>query len=103
MRKLLTMLMATALIVSTVPAIAEDQVYKHGASHSTHDKECTKECDMLLKNCALEVDSIHQRIRKLQAEINNKGADKATLEEVKALNKRLKEANETLRILSKPR
>lgn len=70
MRKLLTMLMATALIVSTVPAIAEDQVYKHGTSHSTHDEECTKECDMLLKNCALEVDSIHQRIRKLQAEIN---------------------------------
>ena len=58
---------------------------------------------MLLRNCVQEVDSIQQRIMKLQIEIKEKGANTYTLEELKTLNKKLKEANETLRVLEKPR
>jgi peptidoglycan hydrolase CwlO-like protein len=48
------------------------------------------------------VDSIQQRIKRLQVEINEKGANTYTLDELKLLNKKLKETNETLRTLQKP-
>jgi len=67
------------------------------------DEQCAKECEMLLRNCVQEVDSIQQRIMKLQIEIKEKGANTYTLEELKTLNMKLKEANETLRVLEKPR
>lgn len=57
---------------------------------------------LLLKDCGLEVDSIQQRIKRLQVEINEKGANTYTLEELKTQNKKLKETNETLRALEKP-
>lgn len=101
MKKTLAIIMATALFAAAAPVLAEDG-HKHGASHQAQDEQCAKECDMLLKNCALEVDSIQERITKLRAAISEKGADAYTLEELKILNKKLKEANETLRALTKP-
>lgn len=101
MKRIMVVLMAISLMATAIPALAED-AHQHGSSHSAQNEQCTKECDMLLKSCASEVDSIQQSIQKLQAEINDKGTTKHTLEELKALNKRLKEANETLRVLSKP-
>lgn len=98
MRNMVAALMAFSLF-STVPAFSME----HGASHDQADEQCRKECEMLLKNCAQEVDSIQQRIGKLQTEIKEKGADKYTLEELKTLERKLKEANETLRILNRPR
>ena len=92
MKKTLVILMATSLFAVAAPVLAMDQ-----------DEQCTKECEMLLKNCAQEVDSIQDKIRKLQVEINEKGANTYTLEELKTLNKKLKETNEELRILQKPR
>jgi len=67
------------------------------------DEQCARECDLLLRDCGLEVDSIQQRIKKLQVLINEKGATTYTQEELKILNKKLKEATETLRVLEKPR
>ncbi|MBT1074211.1 hypothetical protein [Geobacter grbiciae] len=98
MKKMLAALMAVTLL-SGVPVYAME----HGASHGQTAEQCLKECEMLLKNCGQEVDSIQQRIGKLQTEIREKGADKYTLEELKTLEKKLKEANETLRILNRPR
>lgn len=88
--------MAIAVFAAAVPALAEE-------AHQHKDEQCAKECDMLLKDCAQEVDSINDRIRKLQNEINVKGASTYTLEELKVLNKKLKESNELLRTLEKPR
>lgn len=111
MKKMLAALMAVSLL-SAIPAFSmehgqshdqADEQMKHGASHDQSAEQCRKECEMLLKNCAQEVDSIQQRIGKLQAEIKEKGANTYTLEELKTLEKKLKEANETLRILQRPR
>lgn len=102
MKKTLVILMVTSLFAVAAPVLAEEG-HQHGASHQTQDEQCARECDMLLKNCAQEVDGIQQRIKKLQVEIKGKGANTYTLEELKTLNKKLKEANETLRVLEKPR
>lgn len=101
MKKKLVMLMAMSLFAATAPVLAEEMP-QHGASHQAMDEQCAKECAMLLRNCAQEVDSIQDRIKKLQVEINEKGANTYTLEELKILNKKLKEANDTLRVLLKP-
>ena len=102
MKKTLALLMTLSLFAIAVPVLAEE-VHQHGASHQHKDEQCTKECDMLLKDCAQEVDSINDKIRKLQVEINEKGATTYTLEELKILNKKLKEANDQLKVLQKPR
>jgi peptidoglycan hydrolase CwlO-like protein len=102
MKKSIVILLAAAMVAASVPAFAVDS--QHGDSHKkTMDEQCARECDLLLRDCGQEVDSIQQRIKKLQVLINEKGATTYTLEELKILNKKLKEANETLRILESPR
>jgi peptidoglycan hydrolase CwlO-like protein len=90
--------MAISLFAVAAPVMAEEG-HQHGASHQTMDEQCTKECEMLLKNCSQEVDSIQDQIRKLQVEINQKGATTYTLEELKILNSKLKETNDLLKNL----
>jgi peptidoglycan hydrolase CwlO-like protein len=75
---------------------------QHGASHGKMDPECTKECEMLLKNCAQDVSNIQDQIKTLQTEINEKGASPHTLKELKTLSNKLKDAKETLNALQKP-
>ena len=102
MKKSIITLLAVAMAALSVPAFAAE--HQNDASHKkAMDEQCARECDLLLRNCALEVDSIQQRIKKLQVEINEKGATTYTLEELKILNKKLKEAHETLRVLERPR
>ena len=101
MKKTLVILMATSLFAAAVPVLAED-AHQHGAASKAQNEQYAKECDMLLKNCAMEVDSIQERITKLKAAVSNKGADAYTQEELRILNKKLKETNETLRALTKP-
>jgi len=100
MKRKLVILMAMALFAVATPVLAEEMP-QHGASHQAMDEQCAKECAMLLRNCAQEVDSIQDRIRKLQAAINDNGSSTYTLEELKILKQKLAEANETLRILNK--
>lgn len=102
MKKTVVSLMVTSILAVALPVMAED-AHQHGASHQVMDEQCVKDCDRLLRNCTQEVDSIQQRIKKLQSKISQKGADNYTLEELKVLDKKLKEANETLRVLEKPR
>lgn len=101
MKRQLVILLAVSLFAVAAPVLAEEG-HQHGASHQTMDEQCAKECAMLLKNCAQEVDSIQDRIKKLQIQINEKGADTYTRDELKMLNRKLKETNETLRSLQKP-
>jgi peptidoglycan hydrolase CwlO-like protein len=112
MKKNLVVLMALALFAVASPVLADDMQMdgmkmdgmqmEHGASHGAMDEKCAKECAMLLKNCAQEVDSIQAEIKKLQVQIDQKGADTYTLEELKTLNAKLKKTNATLRDLQKP-
>lgn len=98
MRMRIVILMAISLFATAVPVMAME----HGAKHSQQDEECAKECDLLLRDCALEVDSIQQRIQKIKKAIETSGAKPEYAEELKMLNKKLKETNETMRALTKP-
>lgn len=100
MKKSIITLLAVTMVAVSVPAFAQE--YRHDASQKTMDEQCVKECELLLRDCAQEVDSIQERIKKLQVAIKEKGADSYTLEELKILNRKLKEANEALRALNKP-
>ena len=59
------------------------------------------ECLTMSMNCKGEVDSIQQKMKKLNAEIK-KGKKVYTAEELKALNLKLKEANAMLDGMLKP-
>ncbi|QEM69284.1 hypothetical protein FO488_14715 [Geobacter sp. FeAm09] len=74
----------------------------HETMHNHHDDQCAKECDMLLKECAREADTIQQRIQRLRTEIREKGATTANRDELQLLNRKLKETNELMRALQKP-
>jgi peptidoglycan hydrolase CwlO-like protein len=100
MKKILTIIITTSLFTTLVPVFAEEN-YQQSPDQS-QSEQFKKECDILLKNCAMEVDSIQERINKLQAAISGKSANHYTLEELKILNKKLQEANETMRELNRP-
>jgi peptidoglycan hydrolase CwlO-like protein len=107
MKRVLVMLVAVGMF-SAMPALAEHKkdVKPAGqettATHEHQDKDCARECDLLLKDCAIQVDSIQQRVKKIKVAIKANGAKPENLEELKILNKKLKETNETIRSLSKP-
>jgi peptidoglycan hydrolase CwlO-like protein len=100
MRKTIITLLAVAMVAATTPAFAAEPVVEGSGKALTEQQ--AKECDMLLKSCAIEIDSIQERINKLKIAISEKGADAYTVEELKILDKKLKEANETMRVLTKP-
>lgn len=102
MKRVLVILMTISLFALAAPVLAADG-HQHGSAQQLSDEECAKECDMLIRNCANEVLDIHDRIKKLKSEINDRGATKYTVEELRILEKKLKEANDTLKSLLKPR
>jgi len=114
MKKAMIVLMAASMFSAAIPAFAMDhgdmdmpemadtQTMQHGNAHDPNDVQCARDCDLLLKNCAQDVDSIQQHIAKLKAAIAKDGADQAKLNELKVLKVKLSEANETLKNLTKP-
>jgi len=97
MKKAMVILMAVSLFAGAMPVYAMD----HSGSMDPTDVECARNCDLLLKDCSKEVDTIQQRIKKIQTAINKDGADQAKVEEVKRLKVMLDDANEMLRNLEK--
>jgi DNA mismatch repair ATPase MutS len=65
-------------------------------------KDQKNECLLIAKGCKDEVDSIQQKIKKIRAEIK-KGTKVYTPEELKQLDQKLKEANDIIIQLEKPR
>jgi hypothetical protein len=59
MKKSIISMLAVALVGLSVPVFAME--HQHDASQKTMDAQCAKECDMLLRDCAQEVDSIQER------------------------------------------
>jgi predicted transcriptional regulator len=93
MKKLLVVIMALGLF-GAMPAFAD-----HAKTTSEHQGMLmdTKEG---MRECALQAESIQQKIKRIQGEIE-KGSKKYSAEELKTLETKLKEANDTLDNLGK--
>ena len=92
MKRIMTILMAAALFAGSVPAMAAQT----GAPTTREmDEQCRKECDLLIRNCGNEVDSIQQRIQKLQVAVKNSSGT-YTRDQLKKLQDKLAEAQKTL-------
>ena len=92
MKKVLIAVLTTFALSTTSMAFA--------AADATHDM-AKDECLLASKGCLHEVDSIQQKLKKLNAEIK-KGKKVYSAEELKKLEQKLKEANEILNSLEKP-
>jgi hypothetical protein len=97
MKKFVMVLMAATLLTASLPGFA----MAHSGSHDPADLQCAKDCELLLKDCAQDVDTIQQKIRKLQAAVNKQGAKPETVAEVKLLRARLDDAKQLLQSLEK--
>lgn len=84
MKKMAVMLMAAFMMSATVPALAAEMT-----------KEEKDQCLLASKNCAMEVDTLQKKIKKLNAEIK-KGKKVYSAEEIKKLQQKLDEANDLL-------
>jgi len=88
MKRLAVILMALGLF-GAMPAFA--------AEHEGMKMD-TKEG---MRECALQAESIQKKVKRIQSELK-KGSQKYTAEELKTLNLKLKEANDTLDNISRP-
>jgi uncharacterized protein YlxW (UPF0749 family) len=84
MKKAMVLLLSAMMISATVPVFAAEQA-----------KADKNECLLISKECKTEVDSIQQKIKKLQAEIK-KGKKVYSADELKKLEQKLKEADDML-------
>jgi len=91
MKKVLIAVLTAFALSATTMVFAAD-----APQASTKD-----ECLLASKGCMNEVDSIQQKMRKINNEIK-KGKKVYSAEELKKLEQKLKEANEILRSLEKP-
>jgi len=84
MKRLVMLLMSVMLLSASMPAFASEK----------------DECVLASKNCKTEVDSIQQKIKKLDAEIQ-KGERVYSADELKKLHAKLSDANALLDDLMK--
>lgn len=92
MKKLAIFICTAVMMSATVPAFAADQ---------TKTKSTKDECLLASKECATQVDSIQQKMKRLQTEIN-KGTKVYTPEELKKLGEKLDETDKMLDHMLKP-
>ena len=91
MKKVLIAVLTALALSATTMAFATD------APKSNAKDECL----LASKGCMNEVDSIQQKMKKINTEIK-KGKKVYSAEELKKLEQKLKEANEILNSLEKP-
>jgi len=90
MKRIAILVMAAFMMSVAVPVFAADMT-----------KDQKDQCLLASKECKTEVDSIQQKIKKLNAEIK-KGKKVYSADEIKKLNAKLKEAEDMLDNLMKP-
>jgi hypothetical protein len=90
MKKLLVILMAVGLF-GAMPAFAADH---EGMKMDSHEG-MTMDTPDGARECALQAESIQQKIKRLNAEVAS-GSKKHSAEELQKLAKKLKEANDML-------
>ena len=91
MKKILITMLTVAALSATSMAFAADAPVAGSKD----------ECLLASKHCMNEVDSIQQRMKKINSEIK-KGKKVYSAEELKKLEQKLKEADEILKSLEKP-
>lgn len=91
MKKLAIFICTAVMMSATVPAFA----------NQTMTKAQKDECLLASKECANQVDSIQQKMKRLQNEIQ-KGEKVYTPEELKKLNEKLDETDKMLDHMLKP-
>lgn len=91
MRKILIAILTVFALSAATAALAQEAV------PNTKD-----ECLLVAKGCRDQVDSIQQKIKRINSEIK-KGKKVYSAEELKKLRQMLKEANDILINLEKPR
>ena len=89
MKKTIISVCAIAAAIGAVPAFATVQT------------DGKNDCLLYGKNCPNAVDSLPERITKLKTEIG-KGEKVYTTEELKLLERKMKDENATMRALQKP-
>lgn len=88
MKRAALLVMAILVMSSSMSAFAMEKMEKD-------------ECLTRSMNCKTEVDDIQKKVKKLNAEIN-KGSKVYTAEELRSLNKKLKEVNALIDSMNKP-
>jgi peptidoglycan hydrolase CwlO-like protein len=98
MKRITTTLSAfvATLLISVLPSIAFEG--SMGTMRDQGQQGQKDECLIVARNCGNDVDSIQERIQRLQGEIA-RGTDAYTPGELKILNHELEDANETLVVL----
>ena len=91
MKKILITVLTACVLSITAMSFAAD-----APQANTKD-----ECLVASKGCIHEIDSIQQKMKKINAEIK-KGKSVYSAEELKMLEQKLKEVNEILKSLNKP-
>lgn len=91
MKRSALIIMTAFLVSSAIPALAQEQ-----------SKQDQVICNLAAKNCLSEAESIKQRVKKLQSEMQ-KGKKTYSPEDVQQLEQKLKDAQELLdKIEGKP-
>lgn len=97
MKKNTIIALAAALLATSVPAFAATH---HMTGNAQQDEQCLKDCQMLVRDCGQEVDSIQQQIKKLKTALNE-NSGKYTAAQLSVLKNRLESAQKTLRVLER--
>ncbi|OGU00777.1 MAG: hypothetical protein A2079_03600 [Geobacteraceae bacterium GWC2_48_7] len=95
MKKIIMVMLSLCMLFATSPLMAADGTAERrdGSTLSQQDQ-----CLLYSKKCMDQADTLQDKMRKLDAEIK-KGTRKYTPEELKRLEDKLKDANNTLDLL----
>lgn len=91
MKKTLILILATGMLSAAVPLLAEETP----SMQMDHQMSQKDQCLLYSKKCMSSADSLQERMKKLDAEIK-KGTKVYSPEELKKLEDKLKETNDTL-------
>lgn len=89
-------LLTAALLVLAVPVIADEGVMNKDFVQGQQGKD---ECLLVARNCGNNMDTIYERIERIQGEIR-RGTDVYTTDELKNLNRKLQDEMENLRTIT---
>jgi len=90
-------LLSAALMITVLPVMAGDGAVRQGIDPAQQGEK--NECLLVAMNCGNQVDSIQQRIERIQQEIG-RGSAVYTNDELRRLQGQLDDANRTLNELT---
>ena len=90
-------LITATLMIMAVPVLADEGTTNPAMEPAAQDGK--NECLLVAMNCANQVDSIQQRIDRIQNEIN-RGSDVYTSGELKRLERDLEDAQKNFEVLT---